>query len=106
MTEEDLDFFGFVVTDKHPPDEWRIYPCNQTAAALFYASGTQWRRDFNGNLMGLDYPAVESAARMSGIDITPTVFADLRLIEIGALGIRHELPVKDLNHVSVDFCDE
>lgn len=64
---------------------------------LFLAASTQWRvlsvaGPKGGRLvyLGLDYPAVESAARMAGLIVTPDHFAELRDMEAGALRILNE----------------
>jgi hypothetical protein len=63
---------------------------------LFLACQTQWRfipLGMGGALpQGLDYPAVESAARMLGLSLTPDTFEDLRVMEAEALhGWREKL---------------
>ncbi len=53
---------------------------------LFLASSTQWRTaGMGGVAIGLDYPGVESAARMMALAVTPTLFADLREMEHAAI---------------------
>ncbi|WP_119304954.1 DUF1799 domain-containing protein [Dongia deserti] len=59
---------------------------NQDAVRLFLASSTQWRTaGMGGVAIGLDYPGVESAARMMALAVTPTLFADLREMEHAAI---------------------
>lgn len=53
---------------------------NLPAVRLFLDSRTQMRVGFGGPV-GLDYPGVESAARLSGIRITPPLFGKLQIIE-------------------------
>jgi hypothetical protein len=88
-------------------DDFRVYPENTTAARLFYACGTQWQRNpMTGDLWGLNYAGVESAARLAGIDATPELFGDLQLIEQGALGAKPDYPDLDaLNIITVSFDD-
>ena len=38
-----------------------------------------------GSRTGLNYPGVESAARLSGIEITPDLFGQLQIMEMTAL---------------------
>jgi hypothetical protein len=56
------------------------------AAVLFLALGTQWRSAGQaGILTGLDYAAIEPAARMLGLGLVPQTFLDLRHMEAVAL---------------------
>lgn len=56
------------------------------ALSLFAACMTQWRfAGATGVPTGLDYGAVEAAARMMALPVTPQLFADLRQVEAGAL---------------------
>lgn len=53
---------------------------------LFFALATQWRRHpMTGTRLGLDYPSIEPAARLLGIEMTPARFADLQVMEGAAL---------------------
>ena len=38
-----------------------------------------------GGFLGLDYAGVEAAARLSGIAVTPTLFAEVQLMEAEAI---------------------
>lgn len=61
------------------------------AAALFLGLSTQWRSaGLSAALTGLDYAAIEPAARMLDIDLTPRLFLDLRLMEGEALAAMNE----------------
>lgn len=58
------------------------------SAALFLALGTQWRMaGMAGVLTGLDYAAIEPAARMLSIPLDARRFADLRLMEGEAITV-------------------
>lgn len=70
----------------------RIAPDEVDAVALFYALGTQWRRQLVVSLagaasilQGLDYGVVETTARLSGVAMTPALFRDLQLMEREAI---------------------
>lgn len=59
---------------------------NAAAIELFVTASTQWRlAGWPPRPVGLDYPAVETAARLAGLAVTPALFADLRLMEAEAL---------------------
>jgi hypothetical protein len=75
-----------------PADELAVHPDNVTAARLFLAAGTQWRRTAMAGMggaavwrEGLDYTGVEAAARLAGLTVTPDDFEALRLIELEVL---------------------
>ena len=52
------------------------------AIGLFFALDTQWKTaGMAGIRTGLDYTAIRPAADMLGIELTPRVFLDLRLME-------------------------
>ena len=53
--------------------------------------GTQWNwAGMDGARVGLKYEALEPTARIARIDVTPRVFADLKVIEREALGFLRE----------------
>ncbi|MBF0418307.1 MAG: DUF1799 domain-containing protein [Magnetococcales bacterium] len=57
---------------------------------------TQWRRaGMDGIPVGLDYIAMEAAARMAGIVITPRLFDDVRVMEMSVLKIWSEARSRD-----------
>lgn len=62
-----------------------IWPENEAPVRLFLMSATQWRLGPMGFPTGLDYPAVEAAARLGAIGVTPEIFEDLRVMEAEAL---------------------
>ncbi|MGK7664260.1 MULTISPECIES: DUF1799 domain-containing protein [unclassified Marinovum] len=63
---------------------------NEAAYHAFLHVSGQWRatsRGLGGTYwIGLDYAAVRAGLELSGIEITPETWTDLRLIEFGALG--------------------
>ena len=62
------------------------------AARLFLALGTQWKMaGMAGIPTGIDYQAIEPAARLLGIELTAAVFDDLRMMEAEALLAQAEI---------------
>ena len=52
------------------------------AIGLFFSLDTQWKTaGLAGVRTGLDYNAIRPAAEMLGIELTPRIFLDLRLME-------------------------
>lgn len=62
---------------------------NDKPLALFLACMTQRVESFGG-VVGLNYPSVESAARMMGIEMTPDLFSAIRCAEREWLNILAE----------------
>lgn len=63
-----------------------IAPDEVNVVALFLALHTQWRlHAITGAATGLIYEAVPPTASMSGIEMTPPLFADLQTMESAAL---------------------
>lgn len=53
---------------------------------LFLTLSTQWRHHpMAGMRLGIDYLAIAPTAAMMGIDMTPSLFDDLRLMEGAAM---------------------
>lgn len=71
-----------------------VWPDHEAAVAAFCVAGTQWRTAPLGMAgyayVGLDYSAARDAWAMAGLETTPEVFAQIRLIEHGALGALNE----------------
>ncbi|MGK9234772.1 DUF1799 domain-containing protein [Inquilinus limosus] len=71
----------------------RIWPENWPAICAWPAVCTQWRTEsVPGGLgpgrlvyVGLDYGAAIASAKAAGIDLTPELWADLRVMEAAAL---------------------
>lgn len=100
---------GVVLVDEAgEPIETRTYPSNLAAESLFQQCATQWQRNPMTNaLLGLNYAGVEAAARLSGTQLTPSLFSDLQLIERGALGGGLVLPdVDQLGITRVELNDD
>lgn len=59
---------------------------NRAAVGLFLALGTQWRSaGMEGEPSGLDYTAIPVTARLRAVRMTPTLFAEIRIMEHAAL---------------------
>lgn len=68
------------------PEAIPIHQDEVDSVALFFALGSQWRwHPMAGVRTGLDYAAVAATAKMTGIKMTPIIFADLRTMEGAAL---------------------
>lgn len=52
---------------------------------LFQRVQTQWRTGPMGGVIGFDYPAVETLARLAGITVTPDMMDGLQVMEGAAL---------------------
>lgn len=68
------------------PGEVHVAPDEVPVVGLFLSLSTQWRTcPISGRRLGLDYAAIEPAARMQTTEMTPRLFRDLRLMEQAAL---------------------
>lgn len=98
---------GVVLVDESgdPIQPFEVYPCNFQAEQFFYSCRTQWRRSpLDGSFLSLDYPGVESAARMQGITITAELFEEIQAIELGAIGRLIDFPeLEGFDVVNVGF---
>ena len=73
------------------PEFFEIAPPNARAVRLFAASGSQWKfAGMTGVPIGLDYPGVEAAARMLGLDMDADLFERIRWMERAALAATDE----------------
>jgi hypothetical protein len=66
------------------PADFEVWPDNWPAVEAFIAVQTQWATGMGG-ATGLDYARVRAGLAMAGIDVTPELFGQLRLLESGAL---------------------
>lgn len=64
---------------------FEVWSENWQALEVFTACHTQWRVSPMGSLNGLDYTALESVMRLTGVEDVPVTFHKVRLIEQGAL---------------------
>jgi hypothetical protein len=63
-----------------------LAPDEVDVVALFLALETQWlRHAMTGAALGLTYQAIPATAEMTGIKMTPALFADLQIMEKAAL---------------------
>jgi hypothetical protein len=67
--KRDIEVFAWLAT----PVQW------------FLAMATQWRRDGEGRVAGLDYGAGTVTAELAGLDVGPDDFAHLQIIEQAVL---------------------
>jgi Phage related hypothetical protein (DUF1799) len=86
----DAVLFGLDPADYSlPEDDDGIWEINLPAVTAFCAVDTQWRViaqvDGSSRYVGLDYAGCEAGWRRAGIDLTPSEFADVQLVEAGAL---------------------
>jgi hypothetical protein len=66
--------------EERPRAEFPVLPESWPAIELFALAATQWRYA-GGRPVGLDYGAIEAAARLLGHALTPEAFAGLRTME-------------------------
>lgn len=77
-------------------EEGLVLRTNWPAVTLFQTLTTQWRWSTRGAAgmggallrairVGLDYGAIESTARLAGLQVTPIIFDQLRTMETAAL---------------------
>ena len=67
-------------------DEIQILQADADIVALFLALDTQWRRHpMAGSRMGIDYSAIRPTADLYEIALSPSIMADIRLMESAAL---------------------
>lgn len=85
-----------VARERAAEPEFEVYPENWDAVQLFLALSTQWRAVAFGTMAsarvlhtGLDYTAVESVARLTGIPRSrrAAVFQQIRVMEEAALDV-------------------
>lgn len=78
------------------PGEIEVPPDEVQSAQLFLVLDTQWHRHgMTGVRLGLMYDAIEPTARLAGIAVvTPSMFADLQVMESAALDALAERQAK------------
>lgn len=68
------------------PGEIILAPDEARSFSLFAALGTQWdRHAMTGARLGLRYDVIRPTAENMGLDFSPSMFADIRLMEAAAL---------------------
>lgn len=86
---EDASHWG-IPADALPEEEVTqgIWPENVRAVTAFLAVATQWRgiaRDGGGTeWLGLDHAAVKAGFDLAGIGMTPDLWNEVQLVEVGA----------------------
>jgi hypothetical protein len=73
-------------------ESFDVWPENWRAVITFVALGTQWRTGAMGQIVGLDYVAVEAAFRLRRVPPYKWrgLFAALQLMEAAALDYWHK----------------
>ncbi|MBC7132147.1 MAG: DUF1799 domain-containing protein [Roseovarius sp.] len=66
-------------------DDVEVFAWLATAFRWFLAMSSQWRRDGDGRVAGLDYGPAEATARLAGLTIGPDDFAHLQVLEQAVL---------------------
>jgi hypothetical protein len=72
-----------------------VWPDNELVTIAFLLSTTQWRVAVGmGGVayLGFDYPGVQAGLTASGIEITPELWMDLRVMEIAAIDLMNARP--------------
>lgn len=89
--DDDAAFFGLVVEAGEPEEFEGLWPDHEPAWRAFAAVSGQWRTQALSSLggaamiwLGLDYTAARAGLEMAGIDITPDLWAEVRIIEAAA----------------------
>lgn len=76
------------------PDAYQLWPEHVPAAEAFLAVATQWRTVPYGRggvlWQGLDYGAVQAGLALAGLTLDPERWAEVRLIEAGAIEAMNE----------------
>lgn len=71
-------------------NEVEVFAWCATSLRWFLAMASQWRRDGEGRVTGLDYGPAEATARMAGLDTGPDDFARLQVLEQATLRVMRE----------------
>lgn len=89
-SEAEAAAWGLTVQEASGPAV-EVWPDNVQAINMFIAASTQWRVGLSG-ASGLDYSALESVLRMSGLPRKdwPPLFEDIRVMEDEALKTMRE----------------
>lgn len=93
---EDARLWGLDLneTDITPADDGGVWCDNQRAVEAFLAVTTQWHMigTADGRLVatGLDYAGVRAGLDLAGIEVTPDLWPEIRVIEAGAMEAMNE----------------
>ena len=93
---EDCLAFGIdpALLNRAAPDEDGIWPEHVAALEAFLSVRDQWRVAAGQNgvvFLGLDYTAVRAGFDLAGITLTPAQWADVQMIEAGAVAAMNEV---------------
>lgn len=89
----DAVLFGFSGFEDGPAEDEGLWADHQSAFLAFLSVCTQWRVVASETGLihtGLDYAAADAGLKRAGIETTPDLWADLRIIETGALAALRE----------------
>ena len=80
--------------DLQPGSQEAVWAPNAPAVRAFLSVTTQWRyvARSEGRLVatGLDYAAVKPGFKLAGIEMTPALWGDVRIVENGARAALNE----------------
>lgn len=89
--DDDAAFFGLKVEKADPQEFDGLWPDHAPAWRAFAAVSGQWRTQALSSLggaaliwLGLDYAAARAGLDLAGIEITPELWAEVRIIEAAA----------------------
>lgn len=71
-----------------------VWPENVAAVEAFLVCSSQWRMvdGMSGmRVIGLDYAGVKAGLELAGIEVTPDLWSDIRLVEAGARTAMNEV---------------
>ena len=80
--------------NRAPDEDVGIWPDHVVAVQAFLAVADQWRVAAGKNgvvFLGLDYTAVRAGFDLAGITLTPAQWADVQMIEAGAVAAMNEV---------------
>jgi len=84
----DAERFGLDVSDWEEDDDDGVWPDHHAAALAYLRVASQWRAVALANgviwYAGLDYGACDAGWRCAGVEMTPDIFDEVQIIELGA----------------------
>ncbi|WPY96102.1 DUF1799 domain-containing protein [Limimaricola variabilis] len=88
--------FGIALSaeDLAPAGETGVWPQNAAALTAFLRIATQWRVAATLSAVvrtGLDYAGARAGLDLAGIEMTPALWADVQVIEAGAITAMREV---------------
>jgi hypothetical protein len=85
--EEAMAAFGLKVVDLEVKENFEIWEINKPVLEVFLSCGSQWRRNWDGQYMALDYTALESVMNLMDVTNKKEMFEDIRTMEYAALEV-------------------